>query len=327
MRTVILGGGFAGMSALNQNRSAVVIDSKEYFLLTHRLVDVIETGNPSLAAIPYPRGVIRSKVVGIDFKSKVVKTTSGIYSYDKLIIALGYEQDATKIRGNVQKLETLEDALEIRSKLPKIKSVAVLGGGTLGVELAGALRGMGKEVHLIEAQERLLSFMTKESSQFAESRLREMGVNVHLGTKVESFNAGILTTTKGEFKAEMAIMAVGFRGPKLIEDLGLTNKNGRMVVDDYLMSVDHEDVFGAGDSMTTKGFVPMSAQVAVQSGKLAMSNAMGGSEKFQYKQVAIVLRIGSEYFGDFMGKFVRGSMAELAKRVGIYKAVRMVESI
>ncbi|AWS00153.1 NAD(P)/FAD-dependent oxidoreductase [Metallosphaera hakonensis] len=327
MRLVVLGGGFAGLSALNFYKDAIVIDSKEYFLLTHRLTDVIETGNPSLASIPYPKGVIKARVLGVDFKSKVVRTTQGHIGYDKLIISLGYEQDTTRVKGNIQKLENLEDALTIRAKLSQVRSVAVLGGGTLGVELAGSLREMGKNVYLIEFQDRLLSFMSKEASQFAEKKLRDMGVNVMLKTKVEEVKGEILKTDKDEIKVDMSIAAAGFRGPRLVEDLGLTNKNGRMLVDDYLRSVDFEDVYGSGDCMTTKTFVPMSAQVAVQSGKTAAENALGGDTRFSYKQVAVVLRIGPEYFGDMMGKFVKGSMAELAKRVGIYRAIRMVESL
>ncbi|MEM4224083.1 MAG: FAD-dependent oxidoreductase, partial [Metallosphaera sp.] len=176
-------------------------------------------------------------------------------------------------------------------------------------------------------QDRLLSFMSKESSRFAESRLKEMGVDVLLGTKVEEVTPEGVRTNKDLVKVDMAIMAAGLRGPKLIENLGLSNKNGRMLVNDYLESMDYEDVFGAGDCMTTKSFVPMSAQVAVQSGRTAMENALGGNVKFAYKQAGIVLRIGSEYFGDLMGRFVRGSMAELAKRVGIYRAIKMVESL
>ncbi|MEM4046563.1 MAG: FAD-dependent oxidoreductase [Metallosphaera sp.] len=327
MRVVVLGGGFAGLSALNTYRDAIVVDSKEYFLLTHRLTDVIETGDPSLATIPYPKAVVQAKVVTVDFKDKIVKTSKGNIKYDKLIISLGYEQDTGRVKGTIQKLENLNDALEIRSKLPRVKNVAILGGGTLGVELAGSLREMGKNVYLIEQQDRLLSFMSKDSSNFAIQRLTELGVNVFLGTKVDEISGEVLKTNKDEIKVDLTILAAGFRGPSIINDLGLSNRNGRMLVDEYLKSIDKDDVYGAGDSMTTKGFVPMSAQVAVQSGAIAVQNAIGRDVKFTYKQVAIVLRIGSEYFGDMMGKFVRGPMAELAKRVGIYRAIRMVESI
>ncbi|MEL9970346.1 MAG: FAD-dependent oxidoreductase [Metallosphaera sp.] len=327
MRLVVLGGGFAGLSALNTYRDAIVVDSKEYFLLTHRLTDVIETGDPSLATIPYPKAVVQAKVVTVDFKDKIVKTSKGNIKYDKLIISLGYEQDTGRVKGTIQKLENLNDALEIRSKLPRVKNVAILGGGTLGVELAGSLREMGKNVYLIEQQDRLLSFMSKDSSNFAIQRLTELGVNVFLGTKVDEISGEVLKTNKDEIKVDLTILAAGFRGPSIINDLGLSNRNGRMLVDEYLKSIDKDDVYGAGDSMTTKGFVPMSAQVAVQSGAIAVQNAIGRDVKFTYKQVAIVLRIGSEYFGDMMGKFVRGPMAELAKRVGIYRAIRMVESI
>ncbi|MFP3204983.1 MAG: FAD-dependent oxidoreductase [Metallosphaera yellowstonensis] len=326
MRVLVLGGGFAGLSSLAENREATVLDSKEYFLLTHRLADVIETGNPSIAAVPYSSKVLRTKVLKVNFKEKVVVTDKGSLSYDKLIISMGYEQDL-RFGKSVQKLETLEDAISIRAKLTKAKRVAILGGGTLGVELAGVIQEMGKKVTLVEYQNRLLSFMSKESSDFAFSKLRGMGVEVMLGTKVEGVEEGKVITNRGEIGADLIIAAAGFRGPKIIEEWGLTNKNGRMLVDDHLRSIDFDDVYGAGDCMTTKSFVPMSAQVAVQSGRTAMLNAMGREEKFQYRQMAVILRVGREYFGDFMGKFVKGSLAEMAKRYGIYRAIKLVESV
>ncbi|MEM4075575.1 MAG: FAD-dependent oxidoreductase, partial [Metallosphaera sp.] len=236
MRLVVLGGGFAGLSALNTYRDAIVVDSKEYFLLTHRLTDVIETGDPSLATIPYPKAVVQAKVVTVDFKDKIVKTSKGNIKYDKLIISLGYEQDTGRVKGTIQKLENLNDALEIRSKLPRVKNVAILGGGTLGVELAGSLREMGKNVYLIEQQDRLLSFMSKDSSNFAIQRLTELGVNVFLGTKVDEISGEVLKTNKDEIKVDLTILAAGFRGPSIINDLGLSNRNGRMLVDEYLKS-------------------------------------------------------------------------------------------
>ncbi|TRM89921.1 pyridine nucleotide-disulfide oxidoreductase, partial [Sulfolobus sp. A20-N-G8] len=51
---------------------------------------------------------------------------------------------------------------------------------------------------------------------------------------------------------------------------------------------------------------------------------LGQEEKFSYKQIAIIAKIGEEYFGDFMGKFVKGRLAELAMRFGLYRAIRLV---
>ncbi|MCI2413651.1 MAG: FAD-dependent oxidoreductase [Candidatus Aramenus sp.] len=326
MKVVILGSGFAGISAYLKNPRAVVLDKEDYFTLTHKLVDVVERGDPSLALIPLPGKFLRARVRGVDFKRKKVITSEGEVEFDKLIISLGFEQDTSKVKArNVMKLENVEDALKIREALGKTKSVAVLGGGTLGVELSGALAKMGKKVFLIEAQRRLLPFMSQESSDFALSRLQAMGVEVMLNAKVDSVGE-FVETSSGKVRADLVVLTAGMRGPSIIRELGLSNVNNRMLVDEYLRSVDFEDVFGAGDCMTVRNsFVPMSAQVAVQSGERAMLNALGEEEKFSYRQLAVILRVGDEYFGDFMGRFVKGNLARLVKDFGVYRAVKMVE--
>lgn len=321
MRIVILGGGFAGLSALKANNDAIMIDNKDYFVLTHRLVDVVKTGNPDLAIIPYKK-VFRATVRNIDFKNKRVITDRGEISYDKLIIALGYSQ---RLLPNTEKLETVEDALRIREKMLKARRVVILGGGLLGVELASLAREMNKETYLIEGQSKLLGFMSKDSSEYAKMKLEDMGVNILLNTKVDSIDGNVVKTNKDTIKADLIISSIGFKGPSLISDLKLSNVNDRMIVDEYLKSIDYDEVYGAGDCATNnKKFIPMSAQVAVQAGTRAMLNALGQEEKFSYKQIAIIAKIGEEYFGDFMGKFVKGRLAELAMRFGLYRAIRLV---
>lgn len=322
MRIVILGGGFAGLSAFKTHDS-LLIDDKDYFVLTHRLVDVVKTGNPEIAKIPYKK-ILKATVKSIDFKGKRVITTEGEISYDKLIISLGYSQ---KLLPHTEKLENVQDALSLRQKILNAKRVVVIGGGPLGVELASVSLELGqrkKEVYLIESQDRLLSFMSLDSSRYALNKLQEMGVKVLLKTRVESISPGQINTTEGKINADVIISSIGFKGSPLISELGLSNINSRMLVDEYLRSIDYEDVYGAGDSATTKSFIPMSAQVAVQAGRRAMLNAIGIEEKFRFRQYAIIVKIGNDYFGDLLGRFVQGKIARLAEEYGIHRAVRLV---
>ncbi|BDC17203.1 FAD-dependent oxidoreductase [Acidianus sp. HS-5] len=319
MIVVILGGGFAGLSAL-KTHDAVLVDNKDYFILAHKLVDVVRTGDPSIAKIPYHK-VFKAAVKSIDFRRKIVITSEGEIPYDKLIISLGYSQ---KFIEGTEKFENIDDALRIREKLLKAKTVVIIGGGNLGVELSSLAREMGKEVYLIEGQKRLLNFMSWESSAYAEKKLKEMGVNLLLNTKVEKIEDSTVYTEDQKIKGDLIVSSIGFKGPSLLKELGLSTINDRMVVDDYLSSVDQEDVYGAGDCSTTKKFVPMSAQVAVQAGRNAMLNALGFERKFSYRQYAIIVRVGEEYFGDLLGKFVKGKVAELAENLGIYRARKLL---
>jgi len=322
MRTVIIGGGFAGLSALKVHDS-LLIDERDYFTLTHRLVDVFRIGNPDVAKMPYQGKTIKGRVRSVDFRRKKVVTDLGSFDYDKLLISCGYSQ---KVIPNTYKIETVEDALALHEKVRGVRKVAILGGGLLGVELASASREMGKEVYLIEGGNRLLNFMTTESSNFAVRELNDMGVHVILNEKVEGIEGNKVKTNDMEIESDVVISSIGFKGSSLIQELGLTNINGRMLVDEYLRSVDYDDVFGAGDSATTKKFVPMSAQVAVQAGKTAMMNMIGDSEEpFQYKQYAVIAKVNGKYFGDLMGRFVKGRLAEMAEKVGIARAVMLLK--
>jgi NADH dehydrogenase len=99
VRTIILGAGFAGISAKLAYPEAILIDEKDYITITPRLIEVIERDLPISYALMQRKVDLKAKIIGVDFKDKVVKTTEGNIKFDKLIVALGYEQDISKIKG------------------------------------------------------------------------------------------------------------------------------------------------------------------------------------------------------------------------------------
>jgi len=324
MRIVVIGGGFAGISAKAINKEAIVIDEREYFELTPKLVNFIEGEGAETALIP--RNVdLKEKVRKIDFKERTVETQSKNIKYDKLIIAIGYEQDLSRIKGAERyslKYEGFRDAMKLKDKVKSVNSLIIAGGGPLGIELAGSIVKANSKVKvkLIEAEDRLLPFLSPETSRYALKLLEEIGVEVELKTSIEEIVEGGALTSKGLIKGELVVFAGGFKGNSLIREWDLSSKNDRMLVNEYLMSVDYEDVFGAGDCATFKnGFIPQSAQIASQSGEVAMRNALSKGEliKFRPKTRAIVLRVGDKYFGELEGKFIKGNTAKLIKNVAI----------
>ncbi|BBD73428.1 FAD-dependent oxidoreductase [Sulfodiicoccus acidiphilus] len=317
-RTVVLGAGFAGVAAKLLNPSALLIDSSSHFHFTPRYVEVVEGLHPNSASIP--RTVdLEASVKEVRFKEKVVVTTAGEVRYDALIVALGFSQDLSKIRGAERyalKYETMDDVLRLREMASRARSVAIMGGGPLGIELAGALRG--KRVYLIEGEERLLPFLREETSNYALKLLVNAGVEVMLKTTVDEVKEGELETSQGRLKVDLSVFAAGFAGPEVIRRLGLPNKRNRMLVDRTLQSVEVQDVYGAGDCATFKdGWIPQSAQVAQQSGEVAMRNAMGGEVQFSPKQRVVVFRVGREYFGEVNGRLVKGAIPGILKEFAL----------
>ncbi|AOL16408.1 pyridine nucleotide-disulfide oxidoreductase [Sulfolobus sp. A20] len=315
---VIVGGGFSGNSAHNQNKDSIIIDRKDYFLLTPWLIDFIcgmKTLNDII--IKY-KNVIVGELEKIDFNDKkIILSNSKEIRYDKLILALGHHQNLPRLKGPreyAHKIETLQDAFYLKKRLNEVKDIAIVGGGATGVELAGNIRG--KRVTLIQRRNRLLPTMTTASSKKAEEILNELGVNLMLGVEaIEVLKDGVLTS-HGKVKSELTIFAGGLKGPQIIDTLQHANKNHRMIVDRYLKSVEHKDVYGAGDCITFEDSdIPMSADVAVSSGKIAMRNALGEEIKFEPKRSATIIRIRDEFFGDFGNNYVEGNFAKLLRSI------------
>lgn len=318
-RIVILGGGFAGISAKLYYPKSILIDFRETFSLTPKYIDLIEGKGLDDARL-YRKVDVKAYIKKIDFKEKRVITTEGSIKYDKLIIALGFRQDLSRIKGAERfalKYETIEDVITIREKLSKSDRIIVMGGGLLGVELAGTLR-FKKEVILIEADKRILPFLPHEVSNYAQKVLESYGVNIINNAIIEGVKENEVLTSQGVIKGELKIFAAGFIGPNIVSEVGLTNVKNRMIVDQFLRSVDFEDVYGAGDCATFKdSFIPQSAQIALQAGEVAMMNALGKDVPFKPKQRALVFRIGEEYLGLLGNKFVRGSIAKVVKELAI----------
>ncbi|MBL9079724.1 MAG: NAD(P)/FAD-dependent oxidoreductase [Planctomycetes bacterium] len=173
---VIVGGGFAGLSAAHALRSAPVritmVDRRNHHLFQPLLYQVA-TAALTPADIAYPiRAVLRkqtnartilARVTGIDLAQRTVRLLDGELHYDHLLLAtgathsyFGKDEWETWAPG----LKTIEDALEVRrrvlsafeaaerltdpAELPAVLTFVVVGAGPTGVELAGALSEIGR---------------------------------------------------------------------------------------------------------------------------------------------------------------------------------------
>ncbi|WP_230955805.1 NAD(P)/FAD-dependent oxidoreductase [Sulfolobus acidocaldarius] len=360
---MILGGGFAGVSAYNQNSEAVVVDKKDFFLLTPWVIDYV-CGLKELedVTVKYKR-VVLGELRKIDYKGKrVILDKDREIRYDKLIVSLGHHQNLPRLKGAreyAHKIETLDDAVALRKRLEEVKNVVIVGGGATGVELAGNIRGKnitlihrkerllptmttgssatgvelagnirGKNITLIHRKERLLPTMTTGSSKRAEKLLTELGVNLMLKVSAEEITKEGVVTSNGFVKSELTIFAGGLKGPQIIDTIEHRNKDHRLLVDKYLRSVEFNDIYGAGDCATFENEdIPMSANTAVISGRVAMRNAMGEEVEFRPKRLATILRVGEDFFGDFGDNYVEGNSARLLRSIAYTESLMLPEKL
>ena len=233
----------------------------------------------------------------IDFDAKKVfaadKTGREITeTYDTLIIATGSLPITPPITGldtpNVTYVKRFQDGQHINALLDKaeIKTVAVVGAGYIGVELAEAVRRRGKEALLFEAAATSLStYYDDWFTRDMDTVLRDGGVRLHFGELVQEISGGDavkgIVTNKGKYQVDMVIMAIGFHpNSALGKDSLQTLPNGAYKVNKK-QETSRKDVYAIGDCASVySNAVQDSAYIAlatnaVRSGIVAGHNACG----------------------------------------------------
>lgn len=138
---------------------------------------------------------------------------------DTIVLSPGGEPSVPKIEG--AKYGITSDGFFELNKLPK--RVAVVGGGYIGVELAGVLNSLGSEVSLFVRSQKLLNGFDELIQSSLENDYREHGIKIEFGTSIDKISKDkTLHTNKGDFSGyEQIIWTVG-RDP-LTQHLGLEN--------------------------------------------------------------------------------------------------------
>ncbi|WP_348657451.1 NAD(P)/FAD-dependent oxidoreductase [uncultured Sulfitobacter sp.] len=317
-RVVVVGAGFAGLEvakALGRaNIQVTLIDRRNHPLFQPLLYQVataalsaVDIAEPIRKILrPYPSvQVIFGEVSQIDTTAQTVELNCGQrFVYDYLVMACGAGQsyfghdDWAKWAPG---LKSIEDARYIRSQLlltferaersadveeqKRLLSIAIIGGGPTGVELAGAIAELSRytlardfrsihpdatQVTLVEAGPRILSGFSEEVSTYARQRLEQLGVRVLTGQSVDGVGPSSVSIAGQEIPTGFIIWAAGISASPLARQLGETDKAGRIAVDRSLAVPGRQGVFAVGDMAALSGedgrALPGLAQVAKQEG-------------------------------------------------------------
>jgi len=178
--------------------------------------------------------------------------------YDKLLLATGSRSRRLPIPGSdaagVHYLRTFDDAVELNSALREGSSLAIVGAGWIGLEVAASARGRGVDVTAVEtARLPLLAALGAEAAEVFADLHRAHGVNLLLGSGVAeiSTSSGAATGLKladgSAIAADAVLVAVGAApNIELAQAAGLDMGDGGVLVDATLHSSD-PDVFAVGD--------------------------------------------------------------------------------
>ena len=342
-RVVILGAGFGGLGAAKAlaGKADVTLVDRHNFQTFLPLLYQVSTAGLAADHVVHPvRGALRDtgikfrmgSPISVDHKNKSVKLDSSeTLEFDHLIVALGSSTADFGVPGVSEHglgMKSVHEALMIRAEVMRRfedlcrfedntrLSIAVVGGGPTGVEMAGALaelkRGPLKndmahaaehmDIYLIEAGPRILPMFSEKLSARAESDLHKLGVFVKTNTSVREIKSRQIIVKTGEpIPAEVTIWAAGVKGEPTAGLLNLPIVGTRIDTDENLEVNHYPNIWAIGDINGCKGkdgrFLPMVAPVAMQQGKWVAKQILRKHEgkalkPFKYRDKGSMATIG-----------------------------------
>ena len=335
-KVVIVGAGFGGLQAAQSlARTSVkvtLIDRHNYHTFVPLLYQVATAQlTPEQVAVPIRTllrkgknlNFLQAEVEQIDFAAKVIKTDRNTLTYDYLVLATGSKSNFLGISGASKyafQLKTLTQAIALRNHLlscfeeaslvsdpvlrEELLTIAIVGGGATGVELAGAfvelLGSLQKDYPQLNTQEIRLLLIQKSDRLFAEfspslgkyttKKLRSLGVKVLLDSQVIAVRSDSLELDDGtRINTATTIWAVGVSGaiPNCFP-FPPTAKQRQISVTPTLQLANYPEVYAIGDlayiaSQRLSGVAPEALQQGVYVAKAIANQIQGKSIKpFEY---------------------------------------------
>jgi NADH dehydrogenase len=373
-RVVVVGAGFAGASllkhlppALRRPGEALLIDRREEFTFVPLIHEVavgrVHPDSVSSPIAPLCTGAcdfLNTEVLGIDLDERTLEIPEGLVGYEYLVLNPGSvaAEPGPRLHDYFQPFWSLDDALRLRGDLsdawraatspgppppPGILTVAIVGGGATGVELAAEVAALfdylrkrshrspseRPQVVLLEATHRLMGWLDPYFDRVARKALSGLDVEVRLDSPVAEANLDGVLAGEGWLRASTRVWTAGVEASPLARGLpGEHDASGRSHVDQYLTLPDHPEVYVLGDAgMYTDprlGPLPPTASVAVQQGpwvardlkrRLRGAGSRRGRPPFRFFDRGYVVSLGPESaVADAVGLRVRGPAAQALYR-------------
>ncbi len=356
MKVIIIGAGFAGLDLARKlnNKEGIevlLIDKLTYHQFQPLFYQVATSAlEPSSISFPIRKVFQKSRniririseVKAIHSERNEVETDTGTYHYDALVIATGATTnyfgndkiaskalpmkstlEAVKLKNRL--INNFEDALDIKDPVSRRKylTVVIAGAGPTGVELAGALSEMRKnmlpkdypeldfrmmDIYLLDGLDRPLFNMSAESSADARKYLDQLGIIQMMNTIVKDYDGeNVLLADGNVIPSRTLIWAAGVKGsvpPGIGPDVVI---KGRIKVDRFNKVFNTRNIYAIGDIATMetplypKGH-PQLASVAKAQGKHLAENLIRFSKAESMTEF------------EFQNK---GTMATIARVMGV----------
>jgi NADH:ubiquinone reductase (H+-translocating) len=337
-RIIVIGGGFGGLEVVKGLKGAkaqtVLFDKFNHHTFQPLLYQVATSGLETSSIVAPFRKLFGNQddfyfrlgeVKNIKPEENSIETSIGEVKYDYLVMATGAVTNfygMTEVENNSSYMKNIVDATKLRNKIIRhleyalltedqeimnsLMDFVIVGGGATGVELAGALTELKKnvfpkdykeldmrdmDIHIVESSPRLLNGMSEQASAKALEFLTDMGVKIHLNTAVKTYDGYEVGLSTGEkLISRSLIWAAGIKGNPVngIKAENLTRGN-RLLVDQYNRVKGYDNIFAIGDVALVEGDEkfprghPQMAPPAQQQGRLVAKNIRSLIEKKELK--------------------------------------------
>jgi len=351
---IVIGGGFAGINLVNRLAKdkkirITLVDRNNYCFFPPMLYQVA-TAFLEPSNISYPFRKLLRKHPNISMRmaellqilpdQNTVVLSNGALKYDHLVIASGVTTNYFGMK-NIQEgalpMKTLSDALRLRNHVleqveqaseeasdrerTKYLTVVIVGNGPTGVELAGMLADMQRDIlyrdhpelkestvlpHivLVDGNDKVLGAMSPKNSKYGLKSLSGMGVDVRFGLVVKDYTDGKVLFSNGEvIETNTLIWAAGIVGQRF-EGLPADafGRGSRIKVDPFNQVIGSNNIYAIGDACIATHETkfpnghPQMAQVGIQQGRNLAHNLRaetdGDKKPFKYWNKGSMAMIG-----------------------------------
>lgn len=282
-RLVLLGGGYGNMRILlrllpNQfpeDTMITLVDRNPFHSLKTEFYALASgTATDKEVRVDFPEHPRLEKVYGeitkINREDKTVHLDNGtIIPYDDLVIGLGCEDDYHGVPGaaentlSIQTIAKSRTTFETLCGLPPGSTVAIVGAGLSGIEIASELRESRSDLNikLFDRSPRILRAFPEKLSNYVKEWFEKNNVEIIAESNITKVEPTRLYNHDEVIEADAIVWTAGVRPVKIVRDMDVEkDSKGRPLVNEYFQLIDDEHVYVVGDCASSD--LPASAQLA-----------------------------------------------------------------